>query len=104
MTIFKTTPLMFTLALLGVGACDAGSVPPVAAVDSDGDGVADADDAFPNDPNETKDTDGDGIGDNADPFPETAGCPAGYDDINSDGSACRDIDECAGNPCDDVGM
>ena len=39
------------------------------AVDSDGDGVADADDAFPNDASESVDTDGDGVGDNADAFP-----------------------------------
>ncbi len=36
------------------------------AFDGDGDGVPDDEDAFPNDPSETKDTDGDGIGDNAD--------------------------------------
>ena len=36
------------------------------AFDGDGDGVPDADDAFPEDPTETKDTDGDGVGDNAD--------------------------------------
>ena len=34
--------------------------------DSDGDGVPDIDDQFPNDPDESKDADGDGIGDNAD--------------------------------------
>ncbi|MCP3878643.1 MAG: hypothetical protein GY701_09680, partial [Sulfitobacter sp.] len=34
--------------------------------DSDGDGVDDDQDAFPNDPNEWSDLDGDGIGDNAD--------------------------------------
>jgi len=34
--------------------------------DDDGDGVADGDDASPNDPSEWDDTDGDGIGDNAD--------------------------------------
>ncbi|MBS9784251.1 thrombospondin type 3 repeat-containing protein, partial [Candidatus Gracilibacteria bacterium] len=34
--------------------------------DLDGDGVDNADDAFPNDPNEWLDTDGDGIGNNAD--------------------------------------
>jgi hypothetical protein len=38
--------------------------------DADSDGVADADDAFPNDPNESVDTDGDGVGDNSDAFPE----------------------------------
>lgn len=37
--------------------------------DTDGDGVSDNYDAFPNDPNETTDTDGDEIGDNADTFP-----------------------------------
>jgi len=41
-------------------------------VDSDGDGVNDPDDAFPNDPAETKDTDGDGVGDNSDAFPNDA--------------------------------
>ncbi len=36
------------------------------AFDGDGDGVPDEQDAFPDDPTETKDTDGDGVGDNAD--------------------------------------
>ena len=36
--------------------------------DSDGDGVPNSSDAFPNDPNEWADSDGDEIGDNADPF------------------------------------
>ena len=36
-------------------------------VDSDGDGVIDSSDAFPNNPDEWRDTDGDGIGDNSDP-------------------------------------
>ena len=40
-----------------------------AALDSDGDGVDDANDAFPDDPNETQDSDGDGVGDNSDAFP-----------------------------------
>ena len=39
-------------------------------VDSDGDGVLDAEDAFPNDSQESVDTDGDGVGDNADVFPD----------------------------------
>ena len=38
-------------------------------VDSDGDGVFDHEDAFPNDASETLDSDGDGVGDNADAFP-----------------------------------
>jgi len=40
-----------------------------AVVDSDGDGVPDTEDAFPNDPTESADSDGDGVGDNADAFP-----------------------------------
>jgi len=39
------------------------------AYDSDGDGVEDDKDAFPDDPTETIDTDGDGVGDNADLTP-----------------------------------
>ena len=40
--------------------------------DSDGDGIPDIDDQFPNDPSESKDADGDGIGDNADFAPSVA--------------------------------
>jgi hypothetical protein len=54
-----------------------------APVDSDGDGVADADDAFPNDATETADTDSDGTGDNADVFPNDATETA---DADSDGT------------------
>jgi cytochrome c len=46
---------------------------PIYQVDSDGDGVPNINDAFPNDPNETKDTDGDGIGDNSDSTPLGSG-------------------------------
>jgi cyclophilin family peptidyl-prolyl cis-trans isomerase len=38
--------------------------------DSDGDGVSDSEDQFPNDANETHDDDGDGVGNNADAFPQ----------------------------------
>ena len=38
--------------------------------DSDGDGVEDDDDAFPDDPDETHDDDGDGVGNNTDEFPQ----------------------------------
>ena len=40
--------------------------------DSDGDSVADADDAFPQDATESKDSDGDKVGDNSDRFPQDA--------------------------------
>jgi hypothetical protein len=42
---------------------------PPAPADTDGDGVADDSDAFPNDASETVDTDGDGVGDNSDYAP-----------------------------------
>ncbi len=54
-------------------------------VDTDGDGVLDKDDAFPNDPNETKDTDGDGVGDNADAFPTD-----GTETVDTDGDGVGD--------------
>ena len=40
--------------------------------DTDGDGVPDHNDAFPNDANETTDSDSDGVGDNSDAFPDNA--------------------------------
>ena len=44
---------------------------PLASIhDADDDGVADSDDAFPDDASETADTDEDGYGDNCDCFPE----------------------------------
>jgi len=50
--------------------------------DSDGDGVPDAQDAFPSDPTEWADTDGDGVGNNADAFPSD---PTEWADSNGDG-------------------
>ena len=56
----------------------------VIASDTDGDGVPDSEDAFPNDPNEWDDTDGDGYGDNlADEFPEDA---SEWEDSDKDGT------------------
>ncbi|MEM7217436.1 MAG: thrombospondin type 3 repeat-containing protein [Pseudomonadota bacterium] len=102
---------IFLAATLGLAGCGGGGSddPP----DTDGDGVADAQDAFPNDPSETSDSDGDGVGDNADVFPtdanETAdadsdgvgdngdNCPADANadqadsDVNGDGDACDAI-------------
>lgn len=57
-------------ATLITGASSAASL--ASAPDSDGDGVSDAEDAFPDDPTETVDSDGDGTGDNSDAFPNDA--------------------------------
>lgn len=58
--------------LTGLGACDVDTdgdgIPDINDPDDDNDGVADQDDAFPTDPNESVDTDGDGVGDNSDAF------------------------------------
>ena len=61
-------------------------------VDSDGDGVADSNDAFPNDATETADTDGDGIGDNGDAFPDDANETADTDGdgVGDNGDNCLD--------------
>ena len=53
--------------------------------DSDGDGVPDELDAFPNDASESKDTDGDGVGDLADAFPNDA-----KETLDSDGDGVGD--------------
>lgn len=57
--------------------------PPV--LDSDGDGVNDDVDAFPNDPSESVDSDGDGVGDNGDAFPNDA-----TESADSDGDGVGD--------------
>jgi cyclophilin family peptidyl-prolyl cis-trans isomerase len=53
-----------------------------AGLDSDGDGLPDDIDDYPNDANETEDSDGDGVGDNSDPFPYD---PSEYGDSDGDG-------------------
>jgi hypothetical protein len=62
--------------------------------DADGDGVADADDAFPNDPTEWADSDSDGFGDNSDPFPLA---PSIFFDVQPDHWAFRFIETLAGS-------
>jgi len=70
-------------------------------VDTDGDGVPDSEDAFPDDPNEWDDTDGDGVGDNSDAFPndpnetvDTDGDGIGDNaDLDDDGDGVPDVDD-----------
>jgi len=59
----------------GDGAVDAADTDCSLTVDSDGDGVPDNEDAFPDDPTEWEDTDGDGIGNNTDPDDDSDGVP-----------------------------
>ncbi|NJC46977.1 UNVERIFIED_ORG: hypothetical protein GGR78_000198 [Xanthomonas campestris] len=68
---------------------------PPPKLDSDGDGVPDDSDAFPNDPSESTDSDGDGIGDNGDTAPDDA-------DNGADGGSGNESDNTAsgGGTCD----
>ncbi|MCH1602720.1 MAG: hypothetical protein L7S57_07730, partial [Luminiphilus sp.] len=61
-------------------------------LDSDGDGVDDANDAFPNDPNESVDTDGDGVGNNADTDDDGDGVADADDAFPLDSSETADTD------------
>ncbi len=54
----------------------------LSGIDSDGDGVDNNVDVFPNDPAETEDSDGDGVGNNSDAFPAD---PTETEDKDGDG-------------------
>ncbi len=60
--------------------------------DSDGDGVLDSSDAFPQDPNEFEDTDGDGIGNNADTDDDGDGTADNSDAFPLDDTETADSD------------
>ena len=77
----------------GVGdACDG---------DDDNDGISDADDAFPLDPNEWQDTDGDGTGNNADPDDDNDGISDHEDAFPLDPTEDTDTDgDSIGNNAD----
>ncbi|PZP59144.1 MAG: hypothetical protein DI597_16950 [Pseudoxanthomonas spadix] len=83
--------------------CIPSDATPPPKVDSDGDGVPDDEDAFPNDPTETKDSDGDGIGDNADTAPndpnngKDEGEGDEKDNTASGGGDCRAPPSCSGD-------
>ena len=61
-------------------------------VDTDGDGVVDADDAFPEDPDESADADGDGTGDNADTDDDNDGVADADDAFPNDPDESADLD------------
>ena len=64
---YHTGSLYFVAAVFNI-TLDVNVLQPV--TDSDGDGVEDDEDAFPDDPDETHDDDGDGVGNNTDVFPQ----------------------------------
>ena len=61
-------------------------------VDSDGDGIVDAADTFPDDPDDWFDVDGDGTGDNADPDDDNDGTPDIDDPFPLDPAEWADAD------------
>ncbi len=77
-----TTEVETDVSDLESGAVSVTPTPAQTVSDIDDDGVADADDAFPEDETESVDTDADGVGDNSDAFPNDATESA---DTDSDG-------------------
>ncbi|MCP4299586.1 MAG: hypothetical protein GY783_03295, partial [Gammaproteobacteria bacterium] len=82
-TFFNTSGESFSAS---AGECTA------TIVDTDNDGVADADDAFPNDPTEWSDNDSDGTGDNADTDDDNDGVLDVNDAFPLDASESVDTD------------
>lgn len=80
------------LGVSGSGAINACDETPPPPVDSDGDGMPDSNDAFPNDATETNDSDMDGIGDNADPDNDNDGIPDSSDTNPLENDANEDAD------------
>ena len=72
--------IAFVTIVLALGACGGGGSS--GPRDSDGDGVPNNQDVFPNDATESVDSDGDGVGDSADAFPNDAAETA---DADTDG-------------------
>lgn len=95
----KTSLYISTLlcALLLTACGSSGS----SEADTDGDGVVDSQDAFPQDAKESKDTDSDGVGDNSDNCPTDANTHQTNTDANFDngddlGDACDKDDDADG--------
>lgn len=73
------TPVSVTFTLSVLLDSDLDGIPDTLDTDDDNDGVADTQDAFPLDPNESVDTDGDGIGNNADSDDDGDGMPDAWE-------------------------
>lgn len=86
--------ICFLVACGGGGGGGGGETTPEPVItDTDGDGVADSSDAFPDDASETSDADSDGVGDNADNCAEVANADQADADVNGSGDACDAMPE-----------
>ncbi|WP_105103427.1 PQQ-binding-like beta-propeller repeat protein [Microbulbifer pacificus] len=82
--LLENAPSTVILAAVGPDM-DADGKPDAIDLDIDGDGVANAEDAFPRDPSETMDSDSDGVGDNGDAYPLDGNCSVA---AHGDGAQC----------------
>ena len=71
--------------LLSIAVISPATSPISTILDTDGDGVSDGEDRFPNDPLEWSDSDDDGFGDNSDAFPDDP-----HEHLDSDGDGIGD--------------
>ncbi len=120
--ITDTTTLAFELTVTdSQGASSADTclvvIEPLTATDSDGDGIDDDSDAFPNDPDEWADNDHDGTGDNADTDDDNDGMPDAWEKqygldpftsdagLDADGDGITNLEEyqAGSNPADGEG-
>lgn len=81
-----------SVTILLPGDSDADGIHDEADPDDDNDGVPDAQDAFPTDPEEWRDSDEDGVGDNADPDRDGDGVPNELDAFPDNAAEWADTD------------
>ena len=100
--VLATVLLASLLTACGGGGSSDNSGTGTAQTDTDGDGVIDSQDAFPNDASESKDTDGDGVGDNSDKFPNDASESKDTDGDGTGNTADTDDDNDGASDADEI--
>ena len=100
--VLATVLLASLLTACGGGGSSDNSGSGTAQTDTDGDGVIDSQDAFPNDASESKDSDGDGVGDNSDKFPNDASESKDTDGDGTGNTADTDDDNDGASDADEI--